>query len=239
MVGAAGGVTGVALVDFQMRYLAGASAAVASLIGAHIASVIVNWGEDSHAIVNTLRWCGRTISIDQCVVNGYRILKIAVFLFYILQQSVSAHQKYVDDSTSYLSHLSGFIIGFLIGFVALENRRKRTWEKTFQKVCVLLLNNILVLAVAICILRAERENGRAERDNGKCTHEEEDHIHDVVTGLILGGAYCILCMLVCFRRKRKAVQSFRSAFLTVYGRMTEGGLLARRTSVANQDADSV
>lgn len=105
--------------------------------------------------------------------------------------------------------------------------------------CVLLLNNILVLAVAICILRAERENGRAERDNGKCTHEEEDHIHDVVTGLILGGAYCILCMLVCFRRKRKAVQSFRSAFLTVYGRMTEGGLLARRTSVANQDADSV
>lgn len=155
MVGAAGGVTGVALVDFQMRYLAGASAAVASLIGAHIASVIVNWGEDSHAIVNTLRWCGRTISIDQCVVNGYRkelleiytnlirimqqlkttvttltlsllyhrILKIAVFLFYILQQSVSAHQKYVDDSTSYLSHLSGFIIGFLIGFVALENRK--------------------------------------------------------------------------------------------------------------------
>ena len=74
MVGAAGGVIGVALMDLQMRYLAGASAAVASLIGAHIASVIVNWGEDSHAIVNTLRVCGRKmpIDIDQFVVNGYR-----------------------------------------------------------------------------------------------------------------------------------------------------------------------
>ena len=52
----------------------------------------------------------------------HRIIKIAVFLFYIVQQSVSAYQQYEDDSTSYLSHLSGFVIGFLIGFVALENR---------------------------------------------------------------------------------------------------------------------
>ena len=118
-------------------------------------------------------------------------------------------------------------------------RRKRPWETAFQKLCLLLLNNIFVLAVAICIFRAEREDNRVamEGDNGKCKHDEEDRIHDVVTGLGLGGGYCILCMLMCFRRKRKALQSFRSAFLTVYGSMTEGGLLARKTDAAKQDAD--
>ena len=62
----------------------------------------------------------------------HRIIKIVVFLFYIVQQSVSAYQKYEDDSTSYLSHFSGFIIGFLIGFVALENREGLRKDKAVK-----------------------------------------------------------------------------------------------------------
>ena len=73
MVGAVGGVIGVACIYPQTQHLAGASAAVAALIGAHIASVMINWGEDNHAIVKTLPWFGdKPIKIDQMVTNGYR-----------------------------------------------------------------------------------------------------------------------------------------------------------------------
>ena len=55
----------------------------------------------------------------------HRIIKIVVFLFFIIYQSVNAYDKhtgYENDSTSYLAHLSGLCFGFLIGFIALENR---------------------------------------------------------------------------------------------------------------------
>ena len=63
---------GVTLLDSRQIPLVGASGAVAALIGAHIASVLLNWSEDSYAIVTTLRCCGKAIPIDQIVINGYR-----------------------------------------------------------------------------------------------------------------------------------------------------------------------
>ena len=57
----------------------------------------------------------------------YRIIKIIVFLFFMIYQSVSAYNKHYgqeNDSTSYLAHCSGLSFGFLIGFIALENRNR-------------------------------------------------------------------------------------------------------------------
>ena len=77
IVGTLGAVLGVALTNFLLDSkeevsLVGASGAVAALIGAHIASVLLNWSEDSFAMVETLRCCGQKIPFPPSARNIYR-----------------------------------------------------------------------------------------------------------------------------------------------------------------------
>ena len=61
---------GVSLVDFLMDSprgnvsLVGASGAVAALIGAHLASVMLNWSHDTFAMVNTIRPPTRVLGVQ-------------------------------------------------------------------------------------------------------------------------------------------------------------------------------
>ena len=102
----------------------------------------------------------------------------------------------------------------------------------------------MILTAAICILRSEFKELKEELKEGDsegsnstathydCSHDEDrdghdDLLLDVLTGLTVGGAYCVLCTMVCFRRKRRAMQSFRSSFLTVYGKRTQGATVRK------------
>ena len=78
ILGTLGAVVGISLEDFLFNStegqasLVGASGAVAALIGAHIASVILNWTEDSFAMVNTIRLCGKEIPFPATAKAIYR-----------------------------------------------------------------------------------------------------------------------------------------------------------------------
>ena len=58
--------------DYKQVPLVGASGAVAAFIGAHIASVALNWSEDSFAMVKTIRFCGKKMPFPQTARDIYR-----------------------------------------------------------------------------------------------------------------------------------------------------------------------
>lgn len=90
-------------------FLAGASGGVYALITAHIATIIMNWGQMEYAIV-----------------------QLFVFLvFCVTDLSVSIYNSIYDpyDKVGYIAHASGALAGFLVGIGVLRNLRVRPWER--------------------------------------------------------------------------------------------------------------
>lgn len=90
-------------------FLAGASGGVYALITAHIATIIMNWGQMEYAIV-----------------------QLFVFLvFCVTDLSMSIYNSIYDpfDKVGYIAHASGALAGFLVGIGVLRNLRVNAWER--------------------------------------------------------------------------------------------------------------
>lgn len=97
-------------------FLAGASGGVYALITAHIATIIMNWGQMEYAIV-----------------------QLFVFLvFCVTDLSVSIYNSIYDpfDKVGYIAHASGALAGFLVGIGVLRNLKINPWERKLWWVAV-------------------------------------------------------------------------------------------------------
>ncbi|TRY70827.1 hypothetical protein TCAL_04481 [Tigriopus californicus] len=121
-------------------FLAGASGGVYALIGAHLATLILNWREDIMIINKRVRR-GKATSAK----HGHmiRTLRLILVLAYAVVDPVIAIIKH-NGKTSYVAHLSGALIGVLIGIVVLKNRKVEHWEQKLKTVCLALVMVIMV-----------------------------------------------------------------------------------------------
>ncbi len=212
VVGALGAVLSVSIFDSQSD-LAGASGACFALIGAHFASVILNWREDAIARTDTIPWTRRRVKKLQF--NVYRIIKIVLFGGYVLAEITYGTCKYLskrkihnctllgldggslkDDPTSFTAHFSGLAVGLCFGVVVLQNRNVVWWETRLRAAC-----GILLLCAAITALTINVTSPSFipywKQENGTACHHNVTTQYDIWGVGILLSASALVCIPVC------------------------------------------
>ena len=106
-------------------FLAGASGGVYALSTAHLASMLLNWREDSLILRQRVRNRQAAAPTFGKVVRFGRILLVSSILAVDVLGSVVGEQK---SSISHLAHLVGAVVGVLVGLVLLRNRRVEHWQ---------------------------------------------------------------------------------------------------------------
>ena len=118
--------------------LLGGSGGCYSLIGAQLATVILNWHED-HAIVFRRFRTHKTAKI----LHGklIRNLKLFGLVIFMICDVIVFYYKSNSD-ISYVAHAFGFISGFFIAFFITRDRIETTWEK-YSKIILAVMFAIL------------------------------------------------------------------------------------------------
>ena len=210
--------------------LTGASAANSALVGGHFASLILNWKEDYHARVETLPCCHKR-PINKLVWNVYSVIKIIVFLLYVAQDILAASLKracendpeieytihihglkWWGDGTSFTSHFSGLIVGFLVGLVSVDDRKPERWEFVVKIIAVVLLVAAAIAAIVIISVDAILKEAPVKIFNVDCSHDY-DHgweaiALDVSCVLFIALFFLVFCLLLCTKGKRKMFRTF-------------------------------
>jgi len=124
--------------------LVGCSAGVYALTTSHLATIALNWREDSLVLRQRMRDKMTTAPTYGIMVRICRLLVVGG----ILLMDVFTTLLTPDSNTSYEAHLTGSLVGLLVGMVVLRNRRVEHWE-TWVKAgaCVSVLFLLLLLAV--------------------------------------------------------------------------------------------
>jgi len=108
-------------------YLAGASGGVYSLISAHLANVISNWGQMEFAALRLLTFL---------ILAGVDI-------------GVAVYYRYVGENTnvSYAAHIAGSVVGLLLGIIVLRNLKTHNWERYLWWVCLVTFLGLLLIGI--------------------------------------------------------------------------------------------
>ncbi|OPL20974.1 hypothetical protein AM593_06741, partial [Mytilus galloprovincialis] len=125
--------------------LAGASGGCYALIGAHIASVIVNWKEMNY----------------QCT-EGSLLRNSAVG-----DTGLAIYRRYFEEEVTKVgisAHIGGMIAGLLLGIPILKNVNILTWEKTLGYVTL----SIYLCFVGFSMIFNGVYEGYPETDWSKC-----------------------------------------------------------------------
>ena len=104
--------------------LAGASGGGYALIGAHIASVIVNWKEMNYQCTE---WYWLRILYSTPV----RLTVLLILSFN--ETGMAIYRRYFEEEVTEVgisSHIGGMLAGLLLGIPILKNVNVLTWEKT-------------------------------------------------------------------------------------------------------------
>jgi len=116
-------------------FLAGASGGVYALSCAHLAAILLNWREDSLIIRQRLRKRKATSPTFGKIVRIGRIMIVGTILSVDIVTGVYSHLSGDENSTSYTAHLSGVVMGVLVGVVILKNRKVQFWEQWLRVAC--------------------------------------------------------------------------------------------------------
>lgn len=120
------------------NYIAGASGGVYSLIAAHLATVMINWQEDSSIKIQKV--------IHKPVTRIIRLTFITILTLHDIGFAIYVRMYDPENRTGFTGHLCGAIAGVLVGLVVLENRRAREWEWYLQAVSVVFFIGLLAFA---------------------------------------------------------------------------------------------
>lgn len=139
MSGVLAGTLGTSLSD-PLTYIAGASAGCYALIAAHLATLALNWKEDS------------AVKIRKVVHKPLtRIIRILFISFLVIHDvGLAIYVRFFSDETNrtgFMGHLCGALAGLLVGIFVLDNRRVRAWEAAIQWISILLF--VLLLGFAV------------------------------------------------------------------------------------------
>lgn len=123
LVGVIAGSLGHSLTDHHVA-LAGASGGCYALIGAHLASVIVNWAEMNH---------------ECCEGNPIRFLLSApvrltiLLLLAGLDTANAVYRRFFDETSANIgisAHIAGLLAGLFLGIAVMKNINEKPWERT-------------------------------------------------------------------------------------------------------------
>ncbi|KAG7153380.1 Rhomboid-related protein 1-like [Homarus americanus] len=113
-------------------YLVGASGGCYALIAAHLANIIINWGEMPFNWVRLLALVTLTTT------------DVGVFAYMTLTKSTTR--------VSYVAHLAGFVAGLLVGMVTLRNLREHRWEIILKWIGLTVFLCLITAAIVIQIV---------------------------------------------------------------------------------------
>ena len=116
-------------------FLAGASGGVYSLSCAHLAAILLNWREDSLIIRQRIRKRKATSPTFGKIVRIGRIMVVGGILSVDIVTAICSNLSGGENNTSYSAHLSGVVMGVLVGVVILKNRKVQFWEQWLRVVC--------------------------------------------------------------------------------------------------------
>ena len=132
-------------------FLAGASGGVYALTCAHLAALLLNWKEDSLIIRQRMRKRKATSPTFGKIVRIGRVLVVGCILGVDVVTAISSSLSGEVNTTSYTAHLSGVVMGMLVGVVILKNRRVQFWEQWLRVACCALAAVFMLVMIVINI----------------------------------------------------------------------------------------
>lgn len=138
--------------------LAGASGGCYALIGAHIASVIVNWKEMNYQCTegSLVRFmCSAPVRLTILLVLSFGDTGIAIYRRYF---------ETVTTKVGISAHIGGMVAGLLLGIPVLKNVNVLTWEKTLGYVTL----SIYLCFVAFAMIFNGVYKGYPDTDWSSC-----------------------------------------------------------------------
>ena len=127
-----GGSMSIAALSSHCRALVGASAGAYGLLGAHFSTIILNWSEMEY--------------------RGIRLFIIVIFVAVDIFLCIFNPITSLGNST--ITHVAGFVLGFLVGVVLVRNLKVRFWETRLVKVCLALFIVIVVILLSLIVFVA-------------------------------------------------------------------------------------
>ena len=123
--GVLSGSLGTSLSDSR-TYIAGASGGCYALIAAHLATLTLNWKEDSAVKIKKV--------IHSPLTRIVRIIFILFLTVHDIAQAIYTTMILGQESrTGYMGHFCGALAGLLVGIFILDNRRYYLNQSTFLK----------------------------------------------------------------------------------------------------------
>ncbi|XP_055612379.1 rhomboid-related protein 2-like [Uranotaenia lowii] len=113
---------------FQPRvFLAGASGGVYALLAAHLSTIVLNWKQMEHAIVQLF----------------------VILVFCVIDVGSSVYNSINDpfDRVGYIAHASGALAGFLVGIGVLRNLQVDPWERKLWWIAVTVYSCLMVAGI--------------------------------------------------------------------------------------------
>jgi len=121
------------------NYIAGASGGVYSLIFAHLATLLLNWKEDSSVRIKKV--------VHKPITRVIRIVFLSVLTLHDIGFAIYVRIYDPENRTGFTGHLCGAIAGLLVGVFILENRRVQTWEKWVGGISFAVYLGLVIFAI--------------------------------------------------------------------------------------------
>ena len=172
LAGVLAGSLGTSLSD-PYTYIAGASGGVYALIAAHLATLALNWQEDSAVRIQKV--------IHKPLTRIVRLVFISLLTLHDVAFAIYV-RLFTDggNRTGFIGHFCGALAGLLVGIFILDNRRVRTWETWIQWIAISIFTLMLIFAVVWNIFANEWMQGffpppdyrLYDDESGNCKHYE-------------------------------------------------------------------
>ena len=112
---------------------------------------VLNWKEDSLIIRQRLRKRKATSPTFGKIVRIGRILVVGGILSVDVVTAICTKLSGEVNTTSYTAHISGLVMGVLVGVVILKNRKVQFWEQWLKGTCCVLAAIFLFSMIVINI----------------------------------------------------------------------------------------
>ena len=126
-------------------HLVGGSGGCYSLLGAHLATLVLNWGEDHAIILRRVRGYKTPKILHGKLIRNLKLLGLVIFIigdllvFYLKSQS----------DISYVAHVFGFIVGYIVAFIVTRNRVETSREKYFKIILSVILSVLFIIGIIL------------------------------------------------------------------------------------------
>ena len=133
-----------------------------ALACAHMATLLLNWQEDSLILRQRLSNNKASAPVFGKVV---RLARLLVVMGILSVDIITSLVNSGPSSTSYEAHLSGSVMGVVVGVVVLKNRRVQHWEVWLKAGCCVLAGGLLLAGIIANIVYVQ-----TVRNEFQCEH---------------------------------------------------------------------